>query len=187
MLDYAFRITHYALRRRLDFRQVEPVGAGLERHGQRDREANRPLHHPADDGGERRELRLRRLEDQLIVHLQDHLRGRRTGSVQHRVDPHHGALDDVGRRPLDHGVGCHSLGGLTQDAIARAQIGQVPTPPGQGLRIAQITCPAPRLVEKGLHTRILLEGDLLSDKIDDCCGIVVEGYVEIVEIELVPV
>mmetsp|Transcript_39909 Transcript_39909/g.106632 ORF Transcript_39909/g.106632 Transcript_39909/m.106632 type:complete len:271 (-) Transcript_39909:392-1204(-) len=66
-----------------------------------------------DDGDGGVELRVRHLEDELVVHLQQHASGQAAGA-QRGLHAHHGALDDVRRRALDGGVDGLALGVAAQ-------------------------------------------------------------------------
>ena len=64
----------------------------------------------------------RRLEHQLVVHLEDQLRSAASRSRSAGVDPDHGPLDEIRLAALDHGIDGHSLGRLAEHPVAGPQI-----------------------------------------------------------------
>ena len=74
-----------------------------ERHGELHGRQRRLLHDAAHHGQRRLDLLLGRLEDEFVMHLQEHLR-REARIGERLVHADHGAADDVGGRALDRGV-----------------------------------------------------------------------------------
>src|SRR5271166_80083 len=80
----------------------------LERHVQLHRRLGRVRHHLLDERDRRLDLLVRRLEHELVVHLEQHP-GAQTRAGKRCVHARHGAADDVGRRALDRRVDRRAL------------------------------------------------------------------------------
>ncbi len=65
-------------------------------------------HHAPHHIDRRIDLGIGRLEDQFVVHLQQHLR-REPGALKRCVHAHHGAPYDIGGRALDRRVDGRAL------------------------------------------------------------------------------
>src|SRR5947209_20082778 len=98
---------------------VHPVLARPDLDFERHVKLHRRLHLALEDVGHPPRLLLRRFDEQLVVHLHDHLRleARR---AQRLVNPEHGDLDDVAGRPLNRHVDGLALGARADVAVAVA-------------------------------------------------------------------
>src|SRR6478735_3791391 len=99
-----------------------PVRAAADLHVEWDTEVDGAGHPGPDQRLEGVPLTRGDLEDELVVHLQQHPRLEAlvddvSGDAEHRD------LHDVGRRALDGRVQGLTLGVLTQDAVGRRQVG----------------------------------------------------------------
>ena len=92
----------------------------LEGHGQ----LEGGLHHLDGEGLERAQLAVRHLEEQLVVHLQQHpapeaARGQLAGDADHRD------LHEIGGGALDGRIGRHALAEAAQIGVAAPQLGEI--------------------------------------------------------------
>ena len=110
------------------------------------------LHHLLSYGGKRLRLRLRRLEQQFIMHLEQQP-GFQPGSREGGGQLHHGALDDVGGAALQRGVDCLTLGVA---APRRVLIGDAGDPDTSAERAGDVAVPA-ALAGAKLKARMLLQ------------------------------
>ena len=112
---------------------LAPVGAEthLDREGHLQREG--ALHPVNDQGREVLDLATGGLEDELVVHLQDHAA---LHAAHLLVDMHHGDLDDVGGAALDGGVDGDALGALAFVEVARGDLRDAAPSPQEGGNMA---------------------------------------------------
>src|SRR5215208_5955727 len=113
----------------LRFQPVCPR-AGLHEEGHR--QLHRVLHLAFHERGDLVQLRLRHLEHQLVVHLEEHLGLPPAGGLravasgpQRPVDADHGDLDQVRGRALDGGVRGGPLAERPDVEVAVAELGNV--------------------------------------------------------------
>ena len=82
---------------------VAGAGVDLQRHPQLQHRLRRLLHHALRHLHGLVDLILRRLEHELVMHLEQHARVE-AGGGERRHHADHGAADDVGGRALDRRV-----------------------------------------------------------------------------------
>src|SRR5450756_102592 len=107
-----------------------PVGAHAHLHFERRVHLVGAAHGVAQQGHALLDLGLGALEDELVVHLEDEPRAQLAPGelAAHR---HHGHLDDVGGRALEHGVDRQALAQRAQAVVGGAQLRHGPAPPEQ--------------------------------------------------------
>src|SRR6185437_4146972 len=123
-----------------------------QRHG----EFRGVLHTYADALTYRVQRILAHLEDEFVVHLQQHV-GVVAAIVQPAVDRHHRALDDVGRGALHWRVDRGALGPGALGGVARMDVFEIQPPPEQRFDIAFAFRPRPRRIHVRLHAGITFE------------------------------
>ena len=116
-------------------------------------ERQRRLHDLAGQRHDRLHLVRRRLEEQLVVHLQQHA-ALQAALAQRRLHAHHGDLDHVAGGPLHRRVHRHPLGGVAGHRVVRAQIGQVAAAAQQRGHVAALAALGQRAVDEGAHARV---------------------------------
>ena len=100
---------------------VGGVRLDLQRHRQRHRRQRRVFHHFLDHRQRLFDFRVRHLEDQFVVHLQQHLRGELV-LRQRAFHADHGAADDVGGAALQPRVDRGALVEGADRGVGRADI-----------------------------------------------------------------
>ena len=95
-------------------------------------------HDVAYDRACRRHLPFGQFEHQFVVHGEQHPHLRQAGRDKGRRHPDHGALDDVGTRPLDRRIDCCPFTALAFCLIRRLDAREVRLPAEQRLRKARI-------------------------------------------------
>ena len=95
-----------------------PVGPDTDVDHQGDVQGDDVLHPAAHELRDGVDVLRRHLEDELVVHLEDHLGGEAgVGEAVHHLE--HRLLDQIGLGALDHRVDRHALGRLALDPVAR--------------------------------------------------------------------
>ncbi len=107
--------------------RFEPVSAHAVIHHQTDFERGGGLHGFGDDGHDALLLGAEHIDDQFVMHLQDHLRADAFGG-ETAVYVDHGDLHDVGRRTLNRSVHGVSLGKAAGDGVVRSDVVEVAAP-----------------------------------------------------------
>ena len=126
--------------------RVGPCPADTGLRYQRHRERRCGLHYLASELGQRRCLILRRFEQQLIVDLQQQARPKPRGG-ECRGQPHHRALDDVRRSPLQRRIDRLTFG---LGAVRRVLVGNARHPAAPAEWAGDIAL-FPRLLLRALH------------------------------------
>lgn len=99
--------------------RLRPAMAGAGFRDQRDTQAGGRFHRLADQIGGFSSFRLRHLQHQFVVDLEQHA-PLKSGIGKGRRDTDHGALDDIGGRSLDQGVNRLPLGELAAGGVLSA-------------------------------------------------------------------
>src|SRR4051794_20774451 len=139
--------------RRCDLRlRLGPVVADTDVHGELRVEVVRAAHLSAHEVAHLRYLRLRHLEQQLVVYLQDEARAA-AFLLQPACDVDHRDLDDVRIRALHDEVDGDALAEAARLAVRRADLGYRPTPPEQRRHVAVLLRLVDRPPDEVLHVR----------------------------------
>src|SRR5207253_1653478 len=110
-----------------DGRHLAPVVADLDVNFEGNGQGGGSRHRISQYGNEPIHLGLRRFEEELVVHLEQHAR-LQARFANRGIDPNHGSFHDVGRGTLDGHVHRHALRRLTDLAVCGADVRQVPSP-----------------------------------------------------------
>src|SRR5208337_4275858 len=107
---------------------------------------------------DRLQLIIRRLEYQLVVHLEDHP----ALHIFHMLmDLHHGELDEIRRTALDGGVDGDPPRTLPHVEVIRFDLGDAPAPAHDGRYEAVLLSRAGNALHVLLHARVL--GEVVFD------------------------
>src|SRR5712664_3738408 len=135
---------------------IDPILSSTNSYDERHAQIGHPFHLAFYKGTGNRPLVLGNFEDQLVVHLQDHL-GAQIRLFERRMDSDHRDFDEIGGRTLEWGVGCGPLPEGADTEVSVPQLGDVAAPPEQRLYEPALACFIDGFVQPGTHAGEALE------------------------------
>src|ERR1041385_504047 len=114
---------------------IQPVVPHAHIHDQRDLERRGALHVALDQHGHRLDLGPGRLEDELVVDLQQQP-ARQPLLPERPVEAHHRDLDEIRRGALERGILRLSLAECAQVEVLVPDLGDIAPTPEEGLDVS---------------------------------------------------